>query len=263
VIKELWGIKMDKLFLDFDGTLTNVDIEAQNFIPGFLEGVRKTLDIKTGEFMNEWIRLREHILSNPQIYGWSFNGKIIAPAYSDPYVLSTTIAQEMIKKYNYPDDKFLFSLFKENYAKTGTAFRPGAKDFLNALKEKYDMYIITNSSTDSVQKKLDTLGVDIPIIGNAKKYELDNSLENVPESVDKDFGRPIYLRRKKYYDILKSFGNVSGVPVIGDIYELDLALPQHLGMDPVLIYGQQTWSKEQNAVEKKADTLEGLLKYLI
>jgi len=109
-------------------------------------------------------------------------------------------------------------------------FRPGAKQFLDELIGKYGVAIVTNSKTDSVEKKLKTLAdYSIPIIGNAKKYVIDQTMDNVPESVNLEgFPRPVLLRRRNYKEILDKFDPEKTV-VVGDIYELDLALPEFLG----------------------------------
>ncbi len=68
----------------------------------------------------------------------------------------------------------------------------------------------------------------------------------MPESISiEDLGRPVYIRRKFYFDILEQIAKERGlsfeeVAVVGDICELDLLLPKQLGMYVMLIYGKDT-----------------------
>ena len=69
--------------------------------------------------------------------------------------------------------------------------------------------------------------------------------------MDLGLGRPVYLRRRSYWDIL---GKVTSglepgsVLVAGDIYELDLSLPQFMGMRAALLPKPSATAEEIAAV---------------
>src|SRR3989338_5962805 len=126
-----------------------------------------------------------------------------------------------------------------------------------ASQEFAPTYVVTNSETDAVQGKINLLGTDvsrITVLGGAKKYVLDDEWTALPESLEEPgFGRPLYLRRRNYADILSRVMKEKGVApeqvlVAGDIYELDLLLPQHLGMHIALLPRERTPFYEQQAV---------------
>ena len=74
-------------------------------------------------------------------FGWRFDGKIVAPACVDPYFRIMPIARMIFDKVNaFPNpnerDRILDRiLYKYNYQKTNTVFRPGAAEFFSRLRE--------------------------------------------------------------------------------------------------------------------------------
>ena len=138
-------------------------------------------------------------------------------------------------------------LYKYNYQKTTTAFRNGAADFFQHARtleqqptdgEKLFTCVVTNSHTTPVQKKISLLGEQSGndfdwlvqrVHGSARKYVIDESCTELSESLSiPNLSRPIYLRRKLYFDRIQSLQKEYGVSweqttVFGDIFELDLA----------------------------------------
>ena len=146
----------------------------------------------------------------------------------------------------------LDELFAECYPLTDTVFNGGeknAREFLTLLHEESNLTIVTNSRTTNVLKKLailfDTENHGLRIVGNARKYVVDNrgnwgvdqtmSLPGLP--------RPVYLRRSLYNTVIKE---VKPNKVFGDIFELDLALPEAKGVHTILITSSNTpkWDGE-------------------
>ncbi len=189
-------------------------------------------------------KARSEILSNPDSYGWENNGRIVARATADPYVFNTAVYQILASKlrgyYALPEpDKtgdFLSEIFFACYPLAATVFRPGAKKFLDWLAANFEVVIVTNSKTDAVEKKLAKLGQypGVRVIGNAKKYVLGES-GTIPESMQVEgLRRPVYLRRMDYKAILDGF-DPQETAVVGDIFELDIALPEYLGFRVVQV----------------------------
>ncbi|HIH31632.1 TPA: hypothetical protein HA235_02895 [Candidatus Woesearchaeota archaeon] len=239
-------MRVRDVILDFDGNLTDTIKEADPCISYWHQLFCERTNTPPSYLLYEFEKMKKEILSDPKA-GWVNNGFIVAQATADPYVLTTTIYQHIIRKFGDNDlhrnntgfhipsdqksrDEMLTKIFLESYTHSSIMFRPGAKQFLDELIGKYGVAIVTNSKTDSVEKKLKTLAdYSIPIIGNAKKYVIDQTMDNVPESVNLEgFPRPVLLRRRNYKEILDKFDPEKTV-VVGDIYELDLALPEFLG----------------------------------
>ena len=240
------------LILDFDGTLTNAEEEGKNYKIGYLEDVALLADLTVEETMKLANQFENEILQNSNKFGWKFNGKIVAPASVDPYLRIMPISRmifdqvgafENLKERDFVLDRILY---KYNYQKTTTAFREGAADFFaeTAGLEGLETCIVTNSHTEPVQEKVRVLakeaGHDFDwlverVYGSARKYLLDDSFDKMREAMYiPNLTRPIYLRRKLYYDRLKNLqekfnSDWKNTVVLGDIFELDLCVPLACG----------------------------------
>ncbi|HLD38919.1 MAG TPA: HAD family hydrolase [archaeon] len=232
-----------KLLLDFDGTLTDTSKEAQPALEKWDELFSERTGMPLSEVKNQIKRIKFEILSNPKT-GWTVNGYVMAPAAADPYVLHTTAYQALISKGGI-DENILTEIFHDSYPFSATIFREGAADFLDALLKMLSVVIVTNSRTEPVEGKLRKLGnYSIPIMGNAKKYVPDPAAAFLPKYVHLEgFPRPVVLARRHYKEILDGF-NPEETAVMGDIYELDLALPEFLGFSVVQIATPNTPSYE-------------------
>ena len=244
------------ILLDFDGTLTDVEEEAKPFLVEWNILLSQATGIPASTLLEGTEKVKSEVLSDPNWYGWKVNGHIVAPATADPYVLATTLYQILfdriekngsydISSFQRSRDQTMKGIFKEAYKKAGTAFVEGAKDFLDALLRYFSVRIVTNSGTDSVKAKLQKLGdYSIQVIGDAKKYVVADQCDGVLESMQlKGLERPVFLRRPQYKRILDQF-DPKETAVVGDIYELDLALPEHMGFTVVQISTPNTPSYE-------------------
>lgn len=271
------------LVLDFDGTFTDVEQEAAPFHPEF----RSLLsDLLGRDVTDEWERARVEIENAPEQHGWVFAGKVVAPATADPYLLGTAIVQSVFDRAGVLKGATLRTeisqaLYKLAYQKTRTAFAEGAREVLADVAARVDLsvFVVTNSDTHAVAKKLETL---LPgalraghVRGDAKKFWVTE-----PDSVDELFGkvpetvrlgslpRPVYLRRGKYYEALARIWNdtmssPAETLVCGDIYELDLALPAALGTRIALAPRRNTLAYEKEATLAANGTVLGSLKDLL
>jgi len=249
------------VILDFDGTLTLADEEAKPFLINFKKDIANLLN-KTN-IDKEWGKAEREILQNPNKYGWKYKGKIVAPPNADDYILATVIAKFLLDEAgvlmdtNERDD-ILKQIYQRNYSKSGIAFKKGAKEVLEELIFKIPVFIVTNSRPDTVINKIEKLNPQgkekIKIFGEAQKYFIDSSFDAVPETMMiNGLKRVIFLRRKKYFDVLNQIWKTTLIKpeqtlVIGDIFELDLALPAILGCNVFLVANSNTPSCEKEAV---------------
>jgi FMN phosphatase YigB (HAD superfamily) len=251
--------RIKNILLDFDGTLTNVVAESRSAIKKWDELYCEKTGIPISELNSEFNYVSKLII-NDKKSGWVKDGYVVAPALADPLVFTTAVYQKIIErqilKGVYPldpnqdsIDALLYELFSKSYPYSKTIFRTGAKEFLDELTSQYTVTIVTNSKTDAVASKLNKLvDYSVPIIGNAKKYSVGTEPSFVPEQITLEgFPRPIFLRRSDYYNILKEF-DAEETAVIGDIYELDLALPEYLGFRAIQL---ETLTTPKYELERK------------
>ncbi len=255
------------LVLDFDGTMTDAEAEGAPFRQGYLEDIA----VLTGLGLPETLRLAERfeaeVAANPQDFGWVFNGRIVAPATVDPYLRIMPVARRIFEHtgtFTSEQDRTRLLdgiLYKYNYKKTRIAFRQGALECLLALGDIPDLYtcVVTNSHTEAVQDKLRVLGgpdgaldwLVARVHGRASKYVLDEAWTGVEAELQlPGLSRPVLLRRRNYHDVLESLLagfslSWSALTVVGDIFELDLCLPQAMGARVGLVANAHTPAYER------------------
>jgi hypothetical protein len=171
----------------------------------------------------------------------------------------------------------LQKLYHRNYPKADTVFRSDAKRVVEALLASgIPTFVVTNSATDDVQRKIDKLAPNgrerLTVHGNAKKFFVvdpqpnDARFEALPPTMAVEgLERPIYVRRGCYYEVLRGIWEKTGLSpertlVAGDIFELDLALPAHLGAHVQLVLKEKTEAFERRAIAQlpNADASEDL-----
>ncbi len=254
---------IEVIIWDFDGTGTKVDEECVPFVAGYKEDFAKKIGVSATALRPFWNLMQKNVRENPTQHGWTVDGKIVAPAYADPMVECRTIGDLLLlehSEYQFDAEKrntFLYDLFTANYPKCLIVFKEDTAAAFAASCDFAPTYVVTNSKTEDVQAKLEKLPADvsrITVLGNARKYLLDHAWEGLPESVlPEGFGRPLYLRRKMYANVLSTImqthqASPDKVLVAGDIHELDLLVPQHLGMHIALLPRDRTPAYERNAV---------------
>ena len=200
------------------------------------------------------------VAADPQSYGWLFHGDIVAPATVDPYLRIMPVARMVFDHFGCFTDEGDRSrlldgiLYKYNYTKTLNVFRPGAAQVLGAL-EGTATFVVTNSHTDHVRAKIASLGVDWlveRVHGRAKKYVIEHDFQEVPERMSlPGLSRPVLLRRAHYFRVLDGLlrdarQDWSQLLVVGDIFELDLALPLQLGARVGLVLNRFTPAYERD-----------------
>ncbi|QDE71827.1 MULTISPECIES: HAD family hydrolase [Myxococcus] len=255
--------------LDFDGTFTDVAAESAPFLRHFRQGLAAAL----GEDLEAaWEEEVAALRAGADALGWDLGGRVVAPATADPYLTATCAAHRLMQRFGQGQDEARRSdvvqkLYREAYAHSATAFKPEAKEVLEALVATgLPVTVVTNAHTDLVEKKLDQLAPKgrekLTVSGDARKFLLDPPdatdarFAAVPETqtLDGVLRRPVYLRRGRYFEALKRVWETTGTTpeetlVAGDIYELDLALPAALGAHVQLVARDNVLPYELKAME--------------
>lgn len=274
---------MTVLVLDFDGTMTDAEAEGRPFRDGYLEDLCTLVGKSPGDFDVETIAIRveNELAAAPENHPFLWMERAVAPATVDPYLRMVPIAHAILDTYGVLKDpvdrgRLLGSiLYKYNYGKTlgRPVFRSGAGDVLRGLAGR-DAWIVTNSDTHAVAGKVAALDRESPgvawltsrVRGHARKFDIDPSWTGVDETLAlPGLDRPVLLRRRLYHDILKTILDNAGATfedlvVIGDIFELDLAMPLALGARVGLVASQRTPSYERAFVSShpRARVIEDL-----
>lgn len=280
------------LILDFDGTMTDAEAEGGPFRLGYLEDLATLTGLALEEVHVLAARFDAEVAAHQEMYGWMYGGHIVAPASVDPYLRIMPVARKILDHAGAIPSELDRSrlldgiLYKYNYQKTVVAFRPGAAEFLEPLKQTpgLETYVVTNSHTEPVARKLDILGarpdgsnglhwLAARVHGRARKYVVEQAFDRVPESMQlPGLSRPILLRRPHYAQVLEQLclqhhAQIQDVTVVGDIFELDLALPLALGARVVLLANAHTPGYERAFVSDHpraylADSLDRVAAYL-
>lgn len=264
---------------DFDGTLT-VPKEGADEV--FLRAHQASFAEALGKPL-EWVTeayavARAIIVANPNDYGWVRNGVIAAPALVDPFVEAHVCCQIILKDLGEDPaawDGRLEALYQFHYLKHETTFRPETAEVFHALLDQGARFaIVTNSDPNKVRNRLMGLGDDLfsriitKVFGFARKYDVTPEATNLPERTSfPGLERAVWLRRRHYWDRLVDLRALTNLPweeitVIGDIAELDLALPVELGTEGRLILGPNTppperaWAENHPRVELITDLRE-------
>lgn len=258
------------VILDFDGTMTDAEAEGGPFRTGYLEDLAILSGLEVKEVQGLAARFEADILTHQGMYGWMYGGHIVAPASVDPYLRIMPVARRILDHVGAipaeQDRSRLLDgiLYKYNYQKTVVAFRPGAASFLKALGQTsgLEAYVVTNSHTEPVARKLEILGAEpdgtnalswlvARVHGRARKYVVEEAFDQVPRGLNlPGLERPVLLRRPHYAQVLSQLTEHHGirledVTVVGDIFELDLALPLALGARVVLLANAHTPAYEK------------------
>lgn len=254
---------MTVLVLDFDGTMTDAEAEGRPFRDGYLDDLCALVGrpAKDGEVYEIAEAVEAELTQAPASHPFLWMGRAVAPAAVDPYLRMVPIAHRILDRFGaipgVQDRARLFGgvLYRYNYAKTlgQPVFRAGAGDVLRSLAGTH-AWIVTNSDTHAVASKVAALDREAPgvawltsrVRGQARKFDVDDAWTGAPEELAvPGLDRPVLLRRHAYYDILREILAIAGAAfadlvVIGDIFELDLALPLSLGARVGLVASAHT-----------------------
>jgi hypothetical protein len=256
------------LILDFDGTMTDAEAEGKPFVAGYLEDLCLLVGrpIDDAEVRAIAAGVEAEIAHAPAAFPFSWLGRAVAPATVDPYLRMVPIANRVLDHFGAIADPLDRSrllgglLYKYNYAKTlgHPVFRAGAAPVLAQLAGTAT-WIVTNSDTHAVAGKVAALDRAEPgvawltsrVRGFARKFDVDDAWDRcAAELVLPGLARPVLLRRAHYHDIIATVLAEAGATfdelmVVGDIFELDLAMPLALGARVGLVASAYTPAYER------------------
>lgn len=262
------------LIFDFDGTATLSEVEALPFVAAYREDLAALCRWSQPAADARIDAMLAAMEADPRAWAFRLGGRAVAPATVDPYLRMGAIAEALLDELGAlrdPDDRARVTgglLYRKNYALTllAPAFREDATAVFGALQGR-EVYVVTNSGTEHVQGKVRTLGQEwlvSRVRGDARKFVIEDSFDRVPAELHLDgLDRPVLLRRRPYFSVLDGLRSTLGVAwsdvwVVGDIFELDLALPWALGANVVLIANERTPTWERRFVEREAHVVESL-----
>jgi hypothetical protein len=266
-------VGMKALVLDFDGTMTDAEAEGGPFRAGYLEDLCALVGRKAGdeEVLAIAQAVDDELAAAPHAHPFLWMGNAVAPATVDPYLRMVPIANRVFDAFGAmpsAEDRGRLCgtvLYKYNYAKTlgRPVFRPGAGECLQRMLER-PVFVVTNSDTHAVASKIASLDRDhagvarltARVHGFARKFDLEPEWDGAPAELRvPGLERPVLLRRRTYHDMLvkvleEAKASFAELTVVGDIFELDLALPLAMGALVGLVRGPRTPQYELDFVAK-------------
>lgn len=249
---------------DFDGTLTYEGEKAKKFKLAYVMALSRLTGVLATFIRGRLAALESAARKAPGKYGWDIAGRIVAPM--DHNVACRMVANQLfdeLGKFQDPAgrEQQLDTMYRTAYeqVKDATRYRPGVAElFSRQCSANVEQFIITNSAPDVVIFQVKALaGMEMMasrVRGLARKYVIDDEFIYVSDTIEvPGLGRPLYLRRKRYYEALDELrrqcrARWDEVTVLGDNFELDLALPLYLGARIVLITTERTPDYERNFV---------------
>lgn len=237
--------------LDFDGTLTDVDSHAPAFYAASRQALGQLLGWDGATQQREWSRTFEAVMQLPPTAAWIVEGREVCPATADPYMIANSVTHRLLGEHRpevAPKERVasVLEVHHAAYRQVTPAFRPDAREVMESLlRDGYAVRVVSNSRTQAIERMLDSLDLNgrerVLVCGEAGKFSVcetavpDVRFLALPEVAEWwEGGRPILLRRGRYFDVLRSIWEVTGTNpaqtiVIGDNFELDLAMPSALG----------------------------------
>jgi FMN phosphatase YigB (HAD superfamily) len=245
--------------LDFDGTCTQIEPVHDKFLTRYCEILEDANGMRRGELDAAWHAARGRIRDASPGAGWTLAGApSTAPAAADPYILAFEASALLVRTGAIRAAPA--TAYADAYAAHPAPWRPEVADVLARLVGLgLRVCFISNSEPAVIKMRLgDLLHRDpalldqIAVYGNASKFVLRELPIGATGPADahrarfealdgavraRGSTRPIYLRRGAYFEALCRMWDKLGVRdfpvehtlVCGDIWELDLAMPQRLG----------------------------------
>jgi len=266
--------------LDFDGTCTKVEDVASTYVDACIELFEREVRGGTRGLFLE--KLAEVEAASP-VMGWEFAIPPLAvtyaapsaPAYADPYIAVGEAVKLVLRALGLDARTPVPDLHTPSNDKAEAPWREEMVEVLSKLYEKgHTVHFVSNSKTSKIEARLDKLlaghaavRAHVKVKGDAGKFvvrdakglspELEAAFFALPAATERVAGkRPVYLRRGGYFEALAGIwggiAEASETLVCGDIWELDLAMPAHLGAQVHLVERlapHATYAYETDAVK--------------
>jgi FMN phosphatase YigB (HAD superfamily) len=244
--------------LDFDGTFTDINAEIGEVYRAFMADISSRVGISGFEFLELIKQAEACIAAEPLQHGWMPDGFIVAGATVDPHIFMRCVSGVILTVCGYgavEREKILDDLFAEHNPKIISVFKEAALDTLRSIeRDRVEVYVVTNSHTDSVKAKIRNLGAHEEgnhldwlvdrVYGTARKYHALRGEMYQTLSLP-GLGRPVHVHRPSYIGLIDQLRQAHGcawedVCVVGDIFEMDLAAPLDRGAEVALMLSDRT-----------------------
>lgn len=280
-----------KVIIDFDGTLTAEETQARPLAARCLDTLAgEILRVPRPRLAAEYEATRARLLRAPHRHGWVVRGLLTSYCDEGAFILNTSTLQALLNgqpsylesvaaafphaEYD-PVADCINHLFHRHTAELPPAFRPGARDLLEALvaRPACQPLILTNSLGDKVRRLLETLHLEAGahVLGDTRQYDMDptwphrfphpllGEIQSWPVSPE----RSVDLRRPAYYQaLLQAAADGSHLAVVADTFSLPGALPLMMGIPFFLLRTPYTpdWCARAVSAHPLGHVLESLVR---
>ncbi|HKY35271.1 MAG TPA: HAD family hydrolase [Polyangiaceae bacterium] len=278
------------VILDFDGTLTDPNKERARFETLYRDALAGAT---VPAVVERWAAAARKVDEDPETNGLRVaGGQLTAPGDADVYIRCFGITQLLgVDLGLAPSLDALMPLAAAAYAQaygqmsetwSRVMFREETEEFLDRLRERgLPVWLVTNAESLGVKRRLSVLADErwsfMNLRGLAQKFWLapprvaSATFDALPsEQPLPRSGRPVKLKRGPYFEALRAVWDAVNVPprdtlVVGDVYDLDLALPAALGARVHWIQNHAmrgTYDLALDALEGRGSSSKSLLNVL-
>lgn len=265
--REVLPPRIGLVVLDADYTCTKPIAGGEEaYEQAFIDSLRVSLgEGDAALFAERWKAAKAQVVSERGVHGFIFKEDvgIVAAAESDVMMAMHAVGWLLTRTYydQVPHSAYAnmaYAAYKAGYPKLGMTIVPELPLLLRGLRDrKIPAVVVTNSAADAVRANLARgLGDEFPafldgVQGHAAKFEIDPDWE-VPHMIVRAYTNldglqyPVLLRRRAYYEAITRAREAVGglkcdqVLVIGDNTQLDLMMPDALGMQTALVESATT-----------------------
>jgi len=264
-----------QVVLDFDGTCTLVE----NIQRAFLERYRALVAAEwSAEAAEQWDENVAAVRAASPVAAWMLGGAPAAPAAADPYILSGEVVALTARRLGVRAPAAAASWYFTAYHENPAPLRAELHDLIVGLVDDgCQVAFVSNSDRKKVAERITEIGLPpeiaerVQVHGNAAKFciqelwfekppsePLAARFRALPPTARSSLERPLYLRRGAYFHALAGVWEKNGTTpeetlVVGDVWEMDLAMPAQLGCRLVLVRRPDPYPPYDYELEAAAD----------
>jgi len=239
-----------KILSDFDGVWTDPFEEAGAVRALLIARAAQLAGVELPGAEADFERFAGRVLDRPERHGWAPDGRITAYVDEDPFCLPNAVAswlgssegradataeryRRAIEETGLALNEFGDRCFHDAtlaYRERGSGgLLPGSRAVVAALREAgAELVVVSNSSSDKVIAWFEAAGVDareqaggeLRVRGSAAKFALGPGEDALQVGQ-----RQVLVDRPRYREVL---AEEAPQIVIGDVFSLDLALPEQM-----------------------------------
>jgi FMN phosphatase YigB (HAD superfamily) len=249
------------IVFDFDGTLTRADFDGP-----FERALFTCLEAREG------LALDAPRLDADRAADVVVDGRPVVRAGADPWILGVFRASRALAAEGVGEaaaKAMIARHFRSAIDQEPAPFRDGVRPLFEALRPRDVLcFIVSNSPEAAIRARLAAASVDagaVSIVGDAQKFSLTDAERPLARGWQSNLGesrrfegapRATSLRRGRYLDALarvceSARCTIDELTVVGDVFELDLAIPSLLGARVHAVAHQGFASWERDAVESR------------